>query len=82
MIGYYNKKSNIPNSIMLLIKDIWKLNYDINIYYCHHNYKEVNKTTNYFIKKNIFAIYIIHHIEINKFEFKDYCDQSCNTMYI
>ena len=25
VIDYYNKKSNISNSIMLLMKDIWKL---------------------------------------------------------
>ena len=25
VIDYYNKKSNIPKSIMLFMKDIWKL---------------------------------------------------------
>ena len=48
MINYYNKKSNIPNSIMLLIKGVWKLNYDLNIYYYHHDYKEVNKNNESF----------------------------------
>lgn len=42
VIDYYNKKSNVCHSIMLLMKDIWKLTQDLNIYYCFHIYREAN----------------------------------------
>ena len=38
IIDFYNKKSNIHNSIMLLIKDTWKFYRDLNIYNCHYIY--------------------------------------------
>ena len=38
---------------MLLIKDIWKLSYDINIYECRFFYREVNRITDYLTKKGI-----------------------------
>ena len=42
VIDYYNKKSNVRHSIMLLMKDIWKLTQDLNICYCFHIYREAN----------------------------------------
>ena len=42
VIDYYNKKSNVCHSIMLLMKDIWKLTQDLNICYCFHIYREAN----------------------------------------
>ena len=36
VIDCYNKKSNIPSSIMLLMEDILKLSQDLYIYDCHH----------------------------------------------
>ena len=42
VIDYYNKRSNVRHSIMLLMKDIWKLTQDLNIYYCFHIYREAN----------------------------------------
>ena len=56
IIDYYNKKSNIPSSIMLLMKDIWKLSYDLNIYDCCHIYWKANRTTDCLVKKYIFNL--------------------------
>ena len=36
VIDCYNKKSNTPSSIMLLMEDILKLSQDLYIYDCHH----------------------------------------------
>ena len=47
------KKSNISNSIILLIENIWKLSQDLCIYDCCRIYRETNKTINYFTKKGI-----------------------------
>ena len=43
MIDCYNKKINIPNSILLLMDDIWNLSQSLNIYVYRHVYKEGNK---------------------------------------
>ena len=59
IIDYYNKKSNIPSSIMLLMKDIWKLSYDLNIYDYHHIYWETNRTTDCLVKIYIFNVRLI-----------------------
>ena len=45
MIDGYNKKSNIPSSIMLLMEDVWKITQDLNVCICRHVYREVNGTT-------------------------------------
>ena len=34
VVDSYNRKINIPVSIMLLMEDIWKLAKDLNIYIC------------------------------------------------
>ena len=34
VIDCYNKKINIPSSIVLLMEDIWKVSQDLNIYIC------------------------------------------------
>ena len=47
----YNKKSNISNSIILLIEDVWKIMQDLNVFICGYIYKEVNKTMDYLVKK-------------------------------
>ena len=80
-----NKKSNIPNFIMLLMEDIWKLFQDINIYNCCYIYKETNKIIDCLTKKCIcniestiwwlnFPKYVI------KFGFKYYYDSSFNQI--
>ena len=43
MIDCYNKKINIPSSILLLMDDIWNLSHGLNIYVYCHVYKEGNK---------------------------------------
>ena len=43
IIDCYNIRNSSPNSIILLIKDIWRHSQDINIYNCGHIYKEVNR---------------------------------------
>lgn len=55
-IDYYNKKINIPSSILLLMEDIGKLSHDLNIYVCRHVYREVNRTTDYLAKKGLSII--------------------------
>ena len=39
VIDCYNIKNNIFSFIMLLIKGIWKLSQNLNIYNCHHIYR-------------------------------------------
>ena len=43
VIDCYNKKYNILSFIILLIDNIWRLFYDLNIYYHCHIYREINK---------------------------------------
>ena len=43
MIDCYNKKINIPSSILLLMDDIWNLSQGLNIYVYRRVYKEGNK---------------------------------------
>ena len=50
-IDCYNKKINIPTSNLLLIEDIWNLWQGLNIYVCHHVYREGNKNANCLAKK-------------------------------
>ena len=38
VIDCYNKKINIPSSILLLMEDIWNLLHGLNIYVCRHVY--------------------------------------------
>ena len=40
IIAGYNKKGSLPNSIILLMEDIWRLVQNLNIYHCCHIYKE------------------------------------------
>ena len=53
VIDSYNKRISVPCLIKILIKNIWKLSHDLNIYNCYHVYKETNKTTDYLAKKII-----------------------------
>ena len=53
LIMCYNKKINIPISIMLLMEDIWKLAQDLNIYICQHVYQEANITVDCLANKGI-----------------------------
>ena len=59
IIDCYNKKSNIHSSIILLMKDTWKLSQDLIVCNYHHIYKKSNKTTNYLVS-NI----IVTHLSI------------------
>ena len=40
------------------MEDIWKLSRDLNIYSCHHVYREANKTTDHLAKKGIRILYL------------------------
>ena len=53
VIDCYNKKINIPNSILLLLEDIWNLSHGLNVYICHHVYREGNRTADCFAKKKM-----------------------------
>ena len=54
VIEYYNKRINIPHSIILLMEDIYKKSsLSLNIYECYHVYKETNRTSNCLAKKGI-----------------------------
>ena len=55
LIDCYNKKSNIPSTIMLLMEDIWKLTHDLNIHNCHHIYRKTNRIA-YCLAKKKFAV--------------------------
>ena len=53
MIDCYNKKINIPSSILLLMDDIWNLSQGLNIYVYHHVYKEGNKIADCLAKRGL-----------------------------
>ena len=53
MIDCYNKKINIPNSILLLMEDIWNLSQGLNIYVYRHFYRKGNKIADYLTKKGL-----------------------------
>ena len=86
VIDCYNKKSNIPRSIILLMDDIWKLSYDLYIYDCHHIYKEINRIIDCLAKKSIYNLESIiwwsnFLYDVRKFNFKYYCDSSFSHIY-
>ena len=56
VIDCYNKNINIPSSILLLMKDIWKSSQDLNIYVCQHVYRETNRTTNCLARKGLIIL--------------------------
>ena len=85
IIDCYNRRSSLPNSIILLIEDIWRLSQDLNIYKCSHIYKKANKTTYCLVKKCIYNTN--HNIwcsdflkNVIKFSFEDCCGLSFNCM--
>ena len=46
---WYDKKINIPSSILLSMEDIWNLSRSLNIYVC----REANRTVDYLAKKGL-----------------------------
>ena len=54
IINCYNKKSNLLSSIILLMKDIWRLSYNLNIHKYSNVYKKINKIADCLTKKNIY----------------------------
>ena len=79
----YTDWSSSPNSIILLMKDIWRLSQDLNIYNCCHIYKEPYRIADCLAKKgiyntnpNIWSSYFPR--DIIKFGFEDYCGLSFN----
>ena len=56
VIHYYNKRINIPSSIMLLMEDIWKLSQGLHIYECCHVYREANRNVDCLSKRGIVII--------------------------
>ena len=50
MDDYNKKKSNIPNFIILLMEDIWRITQDLNIICCHI-YSKANRIIYYLVKK-------------------------------
>ena len=53
MIDCYNKRISVPCCIKILMEDIWKLSRDLDIYSCHHVYREANRTIDCLAKKGI-----------------------------
>ena len=53
IIDCFNKRTSVLCSIWVLMKDIWKLCMDLNIYSYHHVYREANGTVDYHTKKDI-----------------------------
>ena len=53
VIDCYNRRIEIPSSIMLLMEDIWKLSQGLHIYDCRHVYREANRTADRLAKKGI-----------------------------
>ena len=47
IIDCYNKNCSLPNSIILLMEDIWKLSRDLNIDNCCHIYRKANRAMDY-----------------------------------
>ena len=86
VINYYNNNKNIiPNFIMLLMEDIWKLSQDLYIYDCCHIYRETNRITYCLAKKCIYNLDSIiwwsnFPYDVRKFNFKDYCDTFFNRI--
>ena len=76
VIDCYNKKNNIPSSIILLMEDIWKLSYDLYINDCSYIYKEINRIIDCLAKKNICNLesiiwWLNFPYDVRKFNFKD-----------
>ena len=49
--SWEGKKIYIPNSILLLLEDIWKLSQDLNIHIYRHIYREANRIADCQTKK-------------------------------
>ena len=47
------KRIDVPCSIGILMKDIWELFKDLNIYNCHRVCRKANRTTNCIAEKGI-----------------------------
>ena len=85
IIDCYNRRSSSPSSIILLMKDIWRLSQDLNIYKCGHIYREVNRTTICLAKKYIYDTNLNIWFsnfprDVIKLGFKDYYGLSFNRM--
>ena len=85
VINCYNKNNNISNYVMLLMKNIWKLSHDLNIYDCHRIYIEANRITDCLAKKSICnlksTIWCLNFPkDVRKFGFEDYYDLSFNSI--
>ena len=81
----YNRRSNSPNSIILLMEDIWRLFQDINIYNCGHIYREINRTSYCLAKKGIYNTILNIWCsnfpkDVIKFVFENYCALFFNRM--
>lgn len=81
LIDCYNKKSNIPSTIMLLMEDIWKLTHDLNIHNCHHIYRKTNRIAYCLVKKKNLQYRVYFPRVVTKFEFEDYYDLSFNRIH-
>ena len=65
------------------MEDILKLSEDLNIYSCHHVYREANRTVDCIAKKDISIIdsRIWLPKDIINISFKDYCGSLSNHLY-
>ena len=85
IIDSYNKSINIPNSIILLMEDTWKLSYDMNIYECKHVFREANRTVDCLANKGIGITYSKFWLsnfpkDVTNISFEDYCESLSNRM--
>ena len=86
VINYYNNNKNIiPNFIMLLMEDIWKLSQNLYIYGCCHIYRETNRITYCLANKGIYNLDSIiwwsnFPYDVRKFNFEYYYDTFFNCI--
>ena len=87
IIDFYNKKSSLPSSIILLMEDIWGLVQDLNIFNCCYIYRKANKTTDYLANKcicntNSVIWWSKFPKDVRNFTFENYCNTSFNRICI
>ena len=78
---WYDKKINIPSSILLSMEDIWNLSWSLNIYVC----REANRIADYLAKKGLSRFYSsVCWLNFPKnntnISFHDYCGSLSNRV--
>ena len=84
VIDCYNRRINIPCSVILLMEDIWKLSQGLNIYEFCHVYREANRTTDCLAENGIgileFGIWRVNFPkDVKNISYEDYCSSRVFT---